>query len=154
MNQATFERLKAHLPLTGDMEKDLQSHVSYYFQVCEATAQAQNETVRAKYDVEQTESAVQEGLRITAESAGEKVTEERIKMRVRQDELYRAAYELYLTAQTTAKLWEALRTAWDARGHTLRDLTALATRGVSPAGIYEYNELRQRAATARTRTPT
>lgn len=147
MNDELFAKLQASLPIDRDLETALRAHTDYYFEVCRACAQAQNEVDSLKFDLSYTEAAIQEGIR----RAAEKITEAGVTAKVKQDELYVTAYNLYLGAVRSASEWSALKAAYESRSHCLRDLTALATRGVNSAGISQYSNLRDNAAAVRAR---
>jgi len=149
-----FQRLQAALPISHDLEVDIQAHVSFYYEVVKGLAQAENEMESLKFDLSQTESAVQEGIRQEAETSGAKTTEARIQAQVQQDALYQAAFREHLAARSRVKDWTALRDAYEARGYCFNNLTQLASRGLGSHGISSYEELRKQSAAARPKVPT
>lgn len=149
-----FAKLEALVTLTGDLETDLMQHVSYYYQVAIENARAAAMEDEAKYIMSNCEAQLQEAYRKQAEQNGEKITEERVKARIKTDTQYTQAYDIYLSAMRVKGGWNALMRAFDARGYVLNNLTALHGKGVSSDGVRRYDELRKDAAASRTAVST
>ena len=147
-----MEKLQEAIKLSNDLELDLRQHVDFYFEVVRAHAHAQSDSAAAKFDLDQTEAELSERIRTVAAKAGEKLTVDGCAARVRVAEEFVAAKRRVLDAEREQGEWLALKLAYEARGHCLRDLTLLATRGANPSGISDYSAARERAAqTRRTR---
>lgn len=144
-----FDQLEAAVAISGTLEDSLTQHAGMYFHVAIGAARADALGDEFKYELLCKEAELQERVRTEAAAAGEKVTETLVTARVKAHAEYSQVNHRYLGATKRAGEWDALRRAYESRGHILHDLTLLAGRGVDSSSISNYGALREAAATAR-----
>lgn len=149
MATPSFIELEHALTISGDIATDLQRQASLHYAVGVGAARWDSQVDLEKYNVSVVEAELQEAVRKAAAESGEKVTEVLIAGRVKSHADYKAAFQVFLSTQTTASEWKALLKSYDQRGMALHDLTLLSTRTGDVSGISNYSELRKASTAAR-----
>jgi len=147
----TFDELEKAITLTGNLERDIESQSSFVFQAGMGAVRAASTVDDLEYELSCVEARLQETIRAAATAAGEKVTEKLIDARILSHVDYRKLHSEYRAAVVKSSEWKALVKAFDARSHSLYNLTELSKRGAGDpsTGITDYKQAREAAARSR-----
>jgi hypothetical protein len=112
-----------------DLDTEIIAQPQRFFEVAEEATRLKSVEDATKANLETVTAKRSLAIRSQLEEAGEKVTEEKVKMMLASDKYRREAAQALLEARAEADRQSALREAWSQRSWMLRDLAGLFAAG-------------------------
>jgi len=108
-----------------DLDTELIRQANQFFHASEGAAYAESIKDKEKFFVEKVYAELDNDIRDTMTSDGERVTEDKVKQQINREQDYQAAFQSLLKAGLDHKRWEALKNAYRMRGEMLKGLVSL-----------------------------